>query len=94
MQQSLSAYAHIDPTLLREASDEKAAHEEKIRSQIDDDEGLWPLIREEDNRVGFVFRKGGTAVAVDDVDRDTTGTGPNKGKDQGLTSVASPIVLD
>lgn len=94
MQQSLSAYAHIDPTLLREVSDEKDAHEEKIRSQIDDDEGLWPLIREEDNRVGFVFRKGGSAVAVDDVDRDTTGTGPNKGEDQGLTSVASPIVLD
>lgn len=91
MQQSLSAYAHIDPTLLREDSDDAG---EKIQSAIDDDEGLWPMIREEDNRIGFVFRKGGSAVTVDAEGDTITGTGSDKGKDRGFTSVTSPIVLD
>lgn len=50
--QSLSQYAHIDPSLLSTPSEE-----ENIRRAIDDDDVLLPLLNEEDNRVKFVFKK-------------------------------------
>ncbi|RJE24401.1 hypothetical protein PHISCL_03255 [Aspergillus sclerotialis] len=51
--QSLSAYSHIDPSLLQNPSEK-----ESIESAIDDDV-LLKLLSDEDNRVGFVFRKVG-----------------------------------
>lgn len=95
MQQSLAAYAHIDPSLL--SVSDKA--QEDIRAAIDDDDVLMPLVREEDNRVKFIFKKGGiTAItATDDtttseVDGDGGDEG-NKGK-AGQSSASDPIVLD
>ena len=93
MHKSLSLYAHINPGLLREdcASDRA----EKLRSALDDDEGLWALVREEDNRVGFVFRKGqvepvgGSEEATVRADNERAGKDKTGKEDQGL-----PIVLD
>ena len=59
MQQSLSAYTHIDPCLLSLSPEA----EEDIRCAIDDDDGLLPLVKEEDNRVKFVFKKGGSGIS-------------------------------
>lgn len=104
MHQSLSLYAHIDPSLLSEdtAESDRTDRAEKLRSALDDDEGLWALVSEEDNRIGFVFKKGqvepvddtsgsGSGSGFDVVRAKTTGkTAADKtGQDQGL-----PIVLD
>ena len=51
--QSLSAYSHIDPSLLQDPSEKVG-----VESAIDDDV-LLKLLSDEDNRVGFVFRKVG-----------------------------------
>lgn len=55
MQLSLSQYSHIDPSLLSIQPEDGS-----IQRQIDDDDVLFPLLKEEDNRVGFVFKKSGT----------------------------------
>ncbi|KAK1144706.1 helicase [Aspergillus melleus] len=52
MQQSLSHYAHIDPDLLSEPTGET-----DNAQQVLDDEVLLSVLREEDNRVGFIFKK-------------------------------------
>lgn len=51
MQQSLSKYTHIDPSLLSNPSEK-----ENIESSVDDDV-LLSLLDDEDNRVSFVFKK-------------------------------------
>lgn len=99
MHQSLSLYAHIDPTLLREDADtnsdaDRTVRAEKLRSALDDDEGLWALVSEEDNRIGFVFKKGQVAPVEtggveDDVEDEVRAKVDKNGGDQGL-----PIVLD
>ncbi|EAW07317.1 DEAD/DEAH box helicase [Aspergillus clavatus NRRL 1] len=58
MQQSLSQYSHIDPALL--ASEEDGLG---LAAAIDDDDVLLPLLRDEDNRIGFIFKKSGQAEA-------------------------------
>lgn len=51
MQQSLSQYTHIDPALLSNPSEK-----ENVEASLDDDV-LLSLLEDEDNRVGFVFKK-------------------------------------
>ncbi|PLB48175.1 hypothetical protein P170DRAFT_386497 [Aspergillus steynii IBT 23096] len=52
MQQSLSHYAHIDPNLFS-----KPTSEVDNAEQVLDDDVLLSVLREEDNRVGFIFKK-------------------------------------
>lgn len=56
MHQSLAQYAHIDPSLL--SGDEG----ESIQRAVDDDV-LLSVLRDEDNRVGFIFKKTSAAEA-------------------------------
>jgi DNA repair and recombination protein RAD54B len=60
IQQSLSHYVHIDPGLLSAATDETAID---LQAAIDDDDVLLPLLKDEDNRVSFIFKKSSTAEA-------------------------------
>lgn len=106
MQQSLSAYSHIDPCLLSVLDEEG---KEWVRRAIDDDHVLLPLVREEDNRVKFIFKKGGVVQlpeVVKEVDGTTratadepevgTNAGTTKAKDERISasSASAPIVLD
>ncbi|OJJ45577.1 hypothetical protein ASPZODRAFT_68468 [Penicilliopsis zonata CBS 506.65] len=52
IRESLSHYAHIDPALL---SDPDSA--EAIRREVDDEDVLLPFLKEEDCRIGFIFKK-------------------------------------
>lgn len=52
IQQSLSQYTHIDPSLLASPSEK-----EGVQGAVDDDV-LLSLLEDEDNRVGFVFKVG------------------------------------
>lgn len=90
MQQSLAAYAHIDPHLMSES---KAA-EHDIRKAIDDDNVLFPLVQEEDNRVGFIFKKKGAAPTSDTTPIKVGDDGDEGAKEIGESSASSPIVLD
>lgn len=91
MQQSLAAYAHIDPLLM---SQSKFA-ENDIMKAIDDDDVLFPLVQEEDNRVGFIFKKRGALPSC-----DTLTTGDDGVEDEGVkgevgeSSASTPIILD
>jgi DNA repair and recombination protein RAD54B len=58
MQQSLSQYSHIDPSHLLAATDDT----EGIQQVIDDDV-LLSMLKEEDNRISFVFKKSSAAEA-------------------------------
>ncbi|KAJ5259301.1 DNA repair and recombination protein [Penicillium angulare] len=55
MHQSLAQYAHIDPSLLSNADDE-----EEIASAVDDDV-LLSLLKDECNRIGYIFKKASRA---------------------------------
>ena len=90
MQQSLAAYAHIDPHLMSES---KAA-EHDIRKAIDDDNVLFPLVQEEDNRVGFIFKKKGAAPTSDTTPIKVGNDGDEGAKEIGESSASTPIVLD
>ena len=52
MHQSLALYAHIDPSLLSTGTEE----EEEIAAAVDDDV-LMSLLRDECNRIGYIFKK-------------------------------------
>jgi DNA repair and recombination protein RAD54B len=54
MHQSLAQFSHIDPSLVSTPSEESS-----MQRALDDDDVLFPLFKEEDNRVGFVFKKVG-----------------------------------
>ena len=58
IQQSLSQYTHIEPALLS-ASDNDDGDE--IQQGLDDDDVLLPLLKDEDNRVKFIFKKMGAS---------------------------------
>ncbi|KAE8144545.1 SNF2 family N-terminal domain-containing protein [Aspergillus avenaceus] len=58
IQQSLSQYVHIDPSVVLNDEPEDA-------SQTIDDDVLLSLMKEEDNRVSFVFRKSSKAESKD-----------------------------
>ncbi|KAI9932138.1 hypothetical protein ASPWEDRAFT_132651 [Aspergillus wentii DTO 134E9] len=60
MQESLSQYSHIDPSLLPMATQSETL---ELQSAIDDDDVLFPLLKEEDNRVKFIFKKTSQAEA-------------------------------
>jgi DNA repair and recombination protein RAD54B len=60
IQQSLSHYVHIDPGLLSAATDESVID---LQAAVDDDDVLLPLLKDEDNRVSFIFKKSSTAEA-------------------------------
>lgn len=60
MQQSLSNYAHIDPDLFSKSAEEDNAE------QMLDDEVLLSVLKEEDNRVGFIFKKSSAPEAKND----------------------------
>ncbi|EAW22349.1 DEAD/DEAH box helicase [Aspergillus fischeri NRRL 181] len=60
IQQSLSHYVHIDPGLLSAATDETVID---LQAALDDDDVLLPLLKDEDNRVSFIFKKSSTAEA-------------------------------
>ncbi|PYI01777.1 putative dsDNA-dependent ATPase [Aspergillus sclerotiicarbonarius CBS 121057] len=62
MQQSLSQYCHIDPSHLVSTETNTP---EGIESALDDDI-LLSLLKDEDNRVGFIFKKSSTAEAKGD----------------------------
>ena len=51
MQKSLSRYTHIDPSLL--AHDDKTGD---MKRELNDDYALLPLLRDEDNKVDFIFK--------------------------------------
>ncbi|KAJ5088591.1 DNA repair and recombination protein [Penicillium angulare] len=55
MHQSLAQYAHIDPSLLSNAEEE-----EEIASAVDDDV-LLSLLKDECNRIGYIFKKASRA---------------------------------
>lgn len=59
MHQSLAQYSHIDPSLLSRPSEE-----DRIQRAIDDDDVLLSLLKGEDNRVSFVFKKVGSGDRV------------------------------
>ncbi|PWY88721.1 hypothetical protein BO94DRAFT_574744 [Aspergillus sclerotioniger CBS 115572] len=63
MQQSLSQYCHIDPSHLNATEKEST---EGIESSIDDDV-LLSLLKDEDNRIGYIFKKSSTAEAKGDI---------------------------
>ncbi|KAE8160701.1 SNF2 family N-terminal domain-containing protein [Aspergillus tamarii] len=58
MQQSLSQYSHIDPCHLTTAADDA----QDIQQAIDDDV-LLSMLKEEDNRISFIFKKSSAALA-------------------------------
>ncbi|PYH95455.1 DNA-dependent ATPase, partial [Aspergillus ellipticus CBS 707.79] len=60
MQQSLAQYCHIDPSHLNSDADSV----EGIESAVDDDV-LLSLLKDEDNRIGFIFKKSSAAEAKD-----------------------------
>jgi DNA repair and recombination protein RAD54B len=60
IQQSLSHYVHIDPGLMSVATDETVCD---LQAALDDDDVLLPLLKDEDNRVSFIFKKSSTAEA-------------------------------
>lgn len=60
MQQSLALYTHIDPGLLsghRGETGQAADLDKDIQKELDDDLVLFPLLKDEDNRVDFIFKK-------------------------------------
>lgn len=88
MQKSLAAYAHIDPLLM---SQSKFA-EDDIMKVIDDDDVLFPLVQEEDNRVGFIFKKSGALPSSDTIGDEAVDEATKK--EAGENSVSIPIILD
>ncbi|ODM16378.1 hypothetical protein SI65_08378 [Aspergillus cristatus] len=89
MQQSLAAYTHIDPLLMSESK--FAEHD--IMKAVDDDDVLFPLLQEEGNRVGFIFKKRGAAPTSDTTPVEV-GDGDECTKEVGESSASTPIVLD
>ncbi|KAJ5614732.1 DNA repair and recombination protein [Penicillium herquei] len=68
MHQSLAQYAHIDPSLLATTGEE----EEEIGSAIDDDV-LVSILKDECNRIGYVFKKSnGAEIGSEEAAADTT----------------------
>ena len=60
MQQSLSQYTHIDPSLLSATGDGdencKTTSTVDVQRELDDDHALLPLLRDVDNQVDFIFK--------------------------------------
>ncbi|KAJ5648969.1 DNA repair and recombination protein [Penicillium longicatenatum] len=63
MHQSLAQYAHIDPSIIANAE-----HEEEMAAVIDDDV-LLSLLKDECNRIGYIFKKVNSAEVES---KDTT----------------------
>ncbi|PWY90117.1 dsDNA-dependent ATPase [Aspergillus heteromorphus CBS 117.55] len=83
IQQSLAQYCHIDPSHLSSSSS-AGDTAEAIESAIDDDV-LLSLLKDEDNRIGFIFKKSSAAEAKE----------PESVPQRGATTTApsEPVVI-
>ncbi|KAL3471451.1 SNF2 family N-terminal domain-containing protein [Aspergillus californicus] len=98
MQQSLSQYAHIDPSLFLSSDVSDADVDEKADfQQVIDDDVLLAMLKDEENRISFIFKKSSKPEAEpvvkasrpSSISRTSSATSSGNG----TGTVASPVDL-